>query len=124
LTYTLLKPELEAYKTFEIKLSPSNRHIKHQVEKTITGEEVIIPPQDMLRDRRFLRALKREKERTNKNNLLLFESIESCDQFVEKFEKHNGFEYVNFKMGLEYVNQVFLEKTIDDINRYIVGWWS
>lgn len=117
----VLKPDLEEYENLEIELPPTNMTIKSEKVENDQGVETIVPYRNLLYDRVFLKALKRREVEGNK---LAFDSEKDADTFVDTFYKTHSYGGLHFDKGLELVRVMFPEKTMDDINRYIVGWWS
>ena len=54
-----------------------------------------------------------------------FTAREPCDEFVDMALKRNAWiDAVHYQHGLDFVNLFYPAKTLRDIERYIVGWWS
>jgi len=121
LTYCLLRPEGKEYECFEIKLPPTNFKDKSEIIKDKGGKEMIIPQRDFLFDPIFRKKL---IERKGEKKKLEFKSVKEVERFVDDYWKHHSYEGIHFERGFKLIKLMFPEKTMDDIDRYIVGWWS
>ena len=55
---------------------------------------------------------------------LPFQTLDECDEFTSIALKKSDIISVSYQLGLELVQVFYPEKTLRDIERYIVGWWS
>jgi len=121
LTYCLLRPEAKEYECFEIKLPPTNFKDKAEIIEGKDGKSTIIPQRELLFDPIFRKKLIEKKDGKKK---LDFKSVKEVEEFVDNYWKHHSYEGAHFERGLKLVKVMFPKKTMDDIDRYIVGWWS
>lgn len=107
--------------SFEVKLPPTN--MKHFSEKITdkNGNELIIPKRELLMSSELFAKAWSDRQEEDPTT---FKSVERCDAFVESWHKCHSFEGMNFEHALSLVSVIFPDITMDDMDRYLVGWWS
>lgn len=124
LVFHFVKKDLKAGETLEIRVDPVDENEVAKYKENITNEGGFwhISEELMWDDRDLQEALMNRK--VEKGNHIKFASKEECVAFYDDHYKKRSYEGMHYATALGIVKQTLPNKSIGDIERYLVAWWS
>ena len=94
------------------------------VENGGEGRPLYVPNPEAISTSILSKYAKLLQQAEKDGDFLPFQTRDDCDEFTSIALKQDDIISVCYQFGLELVQVIYPEKTLKDIERYIVGWWS